>query len=178
MSDRTTKDNPAASNPPAVAERRTDQRYSFTAAIEAFDPITKLRVKGRTSDLSRGGCYVDTISPFGIGTSIKVRITRENKTFDVEGRVVYSQASMGMGIAFVALLPAQSGMIDRWIGEATGEITESSDTGFGSPEQSEDATTKLKEEQQYVLNDLIIALMRKGSLTESEGKIMLARLHR
>ena len=46
---------------------------------------------------------------------------------------------------------------------------------------SEDAqaiAAKLKEEQQYVLNDLIITLMRKGALTESEGKTMLARLHR
>jgi hypothetical protein len=33
-------------------------------------------------------------------------------------------------------------------------------------------------EQTYVLNELVIALMRKGVLTEAEGKGMLKRLHK
>jgi hypothetical protein len=160
-----------------VTERRTDPRHSFTATVEAFDTVAKLRVKGRTSDLSRGGCYVDTISPFGIGTLAKVRITRDNKTFDVEARVVYSQASMGMGLMFTALLPEKSGVIDRWIGEVTGAILEDSDAGF-APEQSEAGASELRDERQFVLNELVISLMRKGVLPESEGKAMLKKLHR
>ena len=181
MSDEATKNAQATSDQrPSVAELRTHPRHPFTATIEAFDPATKIRIKGRTSDLSRSGCYVDTISPFGIGTSAKVRITKDNKEFDAEARVVYSQASMGMGIMFTAQLPEQSGVIERWIAEASGEISEGSHAGFGLPEQSEETTAeaKLKEAQQYVLNDLVITLMRKGILKESEGKAMLARLHR
>ena len=85
-----------------------------------------------------------------------------------------------MGIMFTAQLPEQSGVIERWIAEASGEISEGSHAGFGLPEQNEESTAeaKLKEAQQYVLNDLVITLMRKGILKESEGKAMLARLHR
>ena len=175
---RTVKANRRQATP---AERRTYPRHAFTATVEAYDPATKLRVKGRTSDLSRGGCYVDTISPFGLGTCAKVRITKDSKTFDTEARVVYMQASMGMGMMFSDLLPPQVEVIDRWIGEATGEIAESSGGDFvvGAGNSGEAAAaSKLKEEQQYVLNDLVIALMHKGILEEAEGKAMLARLHR
>jgi hypothetical protein len=178
MSDKSIKLVPSANDSLPLGERRKHPRHPFTATVEAFDPVTKLRIKGRTSDLSRGGCYVDTISPFGIGTFAKVRITRDNKAFDVEARVVYSQASMGMGLMFTALLPEKSGVIDRWIGEVTGEILEDSEAGFDPSEQSEADATKLKDEQQFVLNDLVITLMRKGILAESEGKEMLKKLHR
>jgi hypothetical protein len=35
-----------------------------------------------------------------------------------------------------------------------------------------------KDEQYYVLNELIISLMRKGVLTDAEGKAMLEKLLR
>jgi hypothetical protein len=35
-----------------------------------------------------------------------------------------------------------------------------------------------KNEQYYVLNELIISLMRKGVLTDAEGKAMLEKLFR
>jgi hypothetical protein len=82
---------------------------------------------------------------------------------------------------FTAMLPEQSGVVERWIGEITGEVTAGSDENvFGPPAEGGDtaAAIKLKEEQHYVLNDLVIALMRKGILKETEGKAMLAKLHR
>lgn len=42
-----------------------------------------------------------------------------------------------------------------------------------APRNKTPAVTK---ETGYVLNELIIALMRKGALTDEEGKIMLLRL--
>ena len=45
------------------------------------------------------------------------------------------------------------------------------------PEQMHVVTDgNLREESNYVLNELIIALMRKGVLTEAEGKAMLKKL--
>ncbi len=61
-------------------------------------------------------------------------------------------------------------------GELSGELPPESET----PEQDKQARAEesLKKEQQYVLNDLIIALMRKGVLSEPEGKAMLRKLRR
>jgi hypothetical protein len=55
-------------------ERRTDARYSFSATAEAVHLQADTRLNGRISDLSRGGCYVDTINPFPVGADVKIRI--------------------------------------------------------------------------------------------------------
>jgi hypothetical protein len=54
---------------------------------------------GRTSDLGRGGCSIDTMGPFPVGTVLGIRINRENQTHTIEAPVVFSQAGMGMGLA-------------------------------------------------------------------------------
>jgi len=43
---------------------------------------------------------------------------------------------------------------------------------------SEPPEKNAKNEQYYVLNELIISLMRKGVLTDAEGKAMLEKLLR
>jgi hypothetical protein len=45
-------------------------------------------------------------------------------------------------------------------------------------ERQSGGNTDSQGEQTYVLNELVIALMRKGVLTEVEGKGMLKRLHK
>ena len=45
---------------PDPHERRRHARYPFTATVEALEPKSQMLIQGRTSDLSRGGCYVDT----------------------------------------------------------------------------------------------------------------------
>src|SRR5580692_5347881 len=82
-------------------ERRRNLRFPFTATVEATENIRGTKVTGRTSDLSLGGCYVDTLNPFSVGTDAKVRIQRENVTFEAQARVIFSANGMGMGLAFV-----------------------------------------------------------------------------
>src|SRR5215472_14914591 len=78
MSDNSKKaDNKLAGVSPQ--ERRIFPRYPFSAAAEAV--YADARLRGRTSDLSRGGCYVDTINPFPMGAEIRIRISKGNQTF-------------------------------------------------------------------------------------------------
>ena len=53
-------------------ERRKHSRYSFSAAVELMEMRSAARIQGRLSDLGRGGCYIDTISPFGVGAEVNV----------------------------------------------------------------------------------------------------------
>jgi PilZ domain len=155
-------------------DRRTFPRYSFTAAAEALDADHRTRMNARTSDLSKGGCYVDTFSPFPLKTGVKIRITREKSSFTADAKVVYSKVGMGMGLAFTAVEPQQLGVLDRWIGELSGTVPlEMSVLEERRPVPQSAAPAK---EPGYVLNELILALMRKGTLTEEEGKAMLLRL--
>jgi len=54
-------------------DRRRDLRFPFTAFVDAVEHQSKAKISGRTSDISSGGCYVETISPFPVETIIKIR---------------------------------------------------------------------------------------------------------
>jgi hypothetical protein len=52
------------SRKPAKNERRCAQRQPFIATAEVIDVRTGGRLSVRTTDLSTGGCYIDTVNPF------------------------------------------------------------------------------------------------------------------
>jgi hypothetical protein len=170
--------NPTDSNNAAVAspsERRRNLRFQFSATVEAVESKSGTKVVGRTSDLGLGGCYVDTLSPFPVGTEAKIRILRENESFEAQVRVVYSLIGMGMGLAFVSAQPKQVRLFQKWLLEISGQSVPSQDTP--SPGVSE--TNPAQETQTFknaVLSDLIMTLMQKKVLSETEGKDLLRRL--
>jgi hypothetical protein len=159
-------------------ERRSFPRYHFTAAAEALDAQHRTRMNARTSDLSKGGCYVDTFSPFPLKTPVKLRLSCEKASFTAEAKVVYSKIGMGMGLQFTSVDPREMPVLEKWIGELSGaaplEMTELPE--LKEPRHNGAGHTSSAKEPGYVLNELIVALMRKGTLTEEEGKTMLLRL--
>jgi len=86
-------------------------------------------------------------------------------------------AGMGMGLKFTSLGAKQLQTLTSWIGQLSGELPPESAT-FDQEEKEVEAPSdlRLKDEQKYVLNELIVALMRKGILTEGQGKEMIRRL--
>jgi hypothetical protein len=157
-----------------TAAQRAHPRYQFTATAEALDSQHRLRMSARTSDLGKGGCYLDTFSPFPMRTRVKLRITKEKISFEAEATVVYSKIGMGMGLAFTFIDPQQMGVLEKWLGELSGSSPcELSEINEQPASSSNGGSAR---EPGYVLNDLIVALMRKGTLSEEEGRTMLLRL--
>ncbi len=161
------------------AERRRNLRFPFTATVEAIEAKTGTKVTGRTSDLSLGGCYVDTLSPFPVGTEARVRILRENETFEAQVKVIYSSIGMGMGLAFVSAQPKQVRLFQRWLLEISGQpALEPEDflrplqlrvaPGIES-ESGPAASEKTQTIKNVVLSALIMTLMQKNVLTQGEG---------
>ncbi len=133
----------------------------------------------RISDLGRGGCYVDTFSPFPLKTGVKIRITKDQRSFVAQARVVYSKVGMGMGLQFTSVEPQQLPVLEKWLGELSG--TAPCEMGVEDECRVPGALAPSKEEYTgkdtgYVLSELILTLMRKGALSQDEGKGMLARL--
>lgn len=165
----------AASAPPT--ERRNHARYSFTATGDVTDARSSTRIQGRISDLGRGGCYVDTMSPFAVDTEVRIRITRDQKILACEGKVVYSAVGMGMGLMFTVIAPEHLWVLDSWLAELSGRpLPERQSLEYGAKHSSPASAPEQAMEGNYVLNELIIALMRKRVLTEAEGKDMLQKL--
>lgn len=100
------------------ADRRTHPRYAFRAAVEVLADESGARLKTRVRDLSQQGCYVDTDSPFALGTATDVRITKGTQLFEARARVVYNQPGKGMGLMFIAVEPGQFATLDSWIAES------------------------------------------------------------
>jgi hypothetical protein len=155
---------------------RKHQRIQFTALAEYKELHSGLLIKARTSDLSATGCFVDTHSPCPVGMTLMLRLTKENRTFETGALVAYSKVGEGMGLLFIDSKPEQLGVLKRWLGELSGEVPAEADTSDQTEHVPAEKT--LKQEPHFVLNKLILALLRKGVLTEAEAvEILQDPLH-
>jgi len=98
-----------------LVEKRKAPRYALILAAEVIDVARGTRVSGRTSDVSRLGCYIDTLNPVPRSSEIQLRITRRGEVFEATGRVAYVNPGCGMGVAFVAVPPEQQAILDAWL---------------------------------------------------------------
>lgn len=154
-------------------ERRKSIRYPFTATAYVTDIESGAQTTSRSTDLGRGGCFVDTINPFPVGASVMLRLTMEQKSFEAPAKVVYSMIGMGMGLAFTSIEPEQLWVLESWLGKLSGEIVPERKP---APRDESPPPQNANPEHGYVLNELIITLMRKRMLTEEEGKALLKKL--
>lgn len=163
--------------PSGPTERRRDLRFPFTATVEALETETGTKVVGRASDLSLGGCYVDTFSPFPVGTQARVRLLREHETFEAQAKVIYSLIGIGMGLAFVSAHPQQVPLLQKWLLEISGQSVPAED--LPSHDASETApAAKTQTPKNVVLSDLIMTLVQNDVLTQGEGNDLLRKLFR
>jgi hypothetical protein len=173
---------PPSAAPVSPSERRRNLRFPFMATVEAVEMKTGAKVLGRTSDLSLGGCYVDTASPFSAGTDAKIRITRGIETFEAQAKVIYSSIGMGMGLAFVSAQQKQVRLFQRWLLEVSAQSAPSEQASFQDASTQDASETapieKPQELKNDVLSDLIMMLVQKKVLTQVEGKDLLKKLFR
>jgi hypothetical protein len=108
--------SPTQQNPP-FREHREVPRYSFIADVDLNEPSTDTHISCRVSEISRKGCYVDVLNPLPVGTSIQIKISRDQGTFSSNGRIIYVQPGMGMGVAFVEIPADQLKILDAWLAE-------------------------------------------------------------
>lgn len=165
-----------------TAERRGNLRFPFTASVEAIEPKSGTRIHGRSTDLGLGGCYVDSLNPYAVGTVVKICITKDRESFETKAMVTFSQVGMGMGLSFIASEPQQSQLFQRWVTELSAEsaLPVANEPAFTASETAKEAShgETAGDDRFYVLNELVIALMRKGVLSEGDCKEMLRKLHR
>lgn len=101
-----------------MAERRQAPRYPLILTAEVVHLPSKARFVAQTSDLSRSGCYIDTLNPLPPGSKIHVRLQHEQESFESDGRVIYISPGLGMGIAFTSASPGQTAVLERWLSAA------------------------------------------------------------
>ena len=95
--------------------QRTVPRYTFVAVAEIIEAATQTCVMGRITEISRKGCYVDTLDTFPLGTHLNVVISRDHGTFATQGNVIYTHEGVGMGVAFHDPTHDQLRILDSWL---------------------------------------------------------------
>jgi len=100
--------------PDVTVERRSAPRHAMILAAEVIELPRGTKLNARTSDISRTGCYIDTLNPIPKGSEVKVRLTRGQETFVALARVVYVSYALGMGLFFLNVQGDQLATLDRW----------------------------------------------------------------
>jgi hypothetical protein len=97
--------------------QRSDFRYSFIAKIEVLDGESGNRMVCATSNVSRYGCHVKTLTPLLPDTAVKLKITYGGGVFESLGKVVYAIAGEGMGIHFGDVSAQGQILLKEWLTE-------------------------------------------------------------
>ena len=108
--------------PDVTVERRSAPRYPLVLAAEVVELPRGAKLSARTADISRTGCYIDTLNPVPQGSQVRLRFTHHNEVFEAVGKVVYVSQGLGMGVVFVSAAPEHQAMLERWLEEKDQEI--------------------------------------------------------
>ncbi|HUI74559.1 MAG TPA: PilZ domain-containing protein [Candidatus Acidoferrum sp.] len=102
--------------PDVMAERRAAPRYALIVVAEVTELSSGARLTARTSDVSRTGCYVDTLNPIPSGTPVRIVLAKGGENFEVSAKIVYVSPGLGMGVHFDSPVPpTQLAILDRWL---------------------------------------------------------------
>ena len=161
-------------SPVGPAEKRSCPRYPFSPAVEAFDILADIRIKGRLADISRNGCYVDTINPFAKDAPVTLTISRDNQSFKTQAKVVYSKMGMGMGLLFTTAEPDQLRVLGSWLNELSGGKVDGEEQSnlFLQPELAKGSDSDVRK----IVSELIALLNGKNLLNDSEAMALLRKL--
>jgi hypothetical protein len=83
-------------------DRRRFPRYPCTGDAEILQGGSSWG-SGVVSDISLGGCYIETTHPLSVGAEVQLRLTIAGVFLDICANVVSSDPMYGMGMNFVVV---------------------------------------------------------------------------
>jgi len=94
-------------------ERRHHPRFKLNLPVEVHPDSSDTPIHCTTSDVSLGGCYIESMYPFPVGTHLELKLQihfqandpLDDDTLLIFARVVTCDPQFGNGIAFERILP-------------------------------------------------------------------------
>jgi len=99
----------------SAADRRDKSRKTCSLSAEVYQGDRHVPNRCRLSDVSTGGCYVETPLPFATGTELEIVVRTEDVKLHVYGRVKSSHPGFGMGVEFNLDTPEQHKQVQQLI---------------------------------------------------------------
>jgi molybdopterin biosynthesis enzyme len=86
-------------------ERRQYPRYAVRGEAEIYSQDARHPERGRLSDISRGGCFVEMMPPIAVDTKVSVVLLIAQRRIRAEGVVRSLLPNFGVGVKFVQFAP-------------------------------------------------------------------------
>jgi PilZ domain-containing protein len=146
---------------------RDDHRYPCEGAAEIFQN-GRCCGWGKLNDISRGGCYLETVYPMVAGTEARLRITIAGSVLEVDARVVWTTPQVGMGMFFVIETEEEARNLAQIVDEVAG-ISRPPAMEPASQTEPASATVRItREAAPEILAKIIQRINEKGVVTRQE----------
>jgi hypothetical protein len=106
---------------PTLQERRRSPRFQCSGSIELHIPGSDVRVWGTLTDISLHGCYVEMPTTFPVDTEVSLNIESLGVRVSTRAKVRATYPSLGMGMCFCPLEPAQQAQLGQLLKMVTGQ---------------------------------------------------------
>jgi len=95
-------------------ERRKHPRCKISVPVEIHAEGSLAPIRCATSDLSLGGCYIESMYPFPVGSCLELKLQVDD-TLLIVARVVTCDPQFGNGIEFVRMLPEDRAELGKFL---------------------------------------------------------------
>ncbi|HEY8715034.1 MAG TPA: PilZ domain-containing protein [Candidatus Acidoferrum sp.] len=93
-------------------------RYAFSAPAELSRVGDSATEKVRVNEISLHGCYLDDSTSFSRGTQVTIKIFSGGQTVEATASILYSQPTLGTGLAFREVKPPVMAILREWLQQA------------------------------------------------------------
>jgi len=97
-----------------MLERRKHPRFKVSVPVEVHAEGSTAPLHCATSDLSLGGCYIESMYPLAVGTCLDLKL-EAGGTLVISARVVTSDPQFGNGIEFLRMLPEDEDTLGKFL---------------------------------------------------------------
>lgn len=98
-------DNALARLRSSPGNRRTQSRHACRLGVDLYRAGVAVPNRCSLTDISSGGCYIETTSPFSAGTRVEIVVRAQDMKIRVQGVVQSVHPGFGMGIQLVLKTP-------------------------------------------------------------------------
>lgn len=85
--------------------RRTQSRHACRLGVDVYRMGVPVPNRCSLTDISSGGCYIETTSPFPSGTRVEILVRAQDMKLRVQGLVQSVHPGFGMGVQLVLKTP-------------------------------------------------------------------------
>lgn len=148
------------------SERRRSPRYPCSGSAEILQDGRRWGW-GKVSDISRGGCYIETANPLPIGAAeAQLRLTISDVLVEMGAKAVSITPLVGMGMEFVTVSQEQESKLAKIVRSITGESPTTQQVENSHP--SATAIQITREAAPGILAKVIKQINEKGILTRQD----------